>query len=123
MKVRIPNGQSWFYRMRRVLATLCLALLTVFVGHKVVFGANGMKAWQAKRVEAVRLQQEIERMKADRDELQRHVDGLQRGEPSMIEKEAREQLGYVKPGEVVLFEQRAQLASRTSAVAANTGQK
>jgi cell division protein FtsB len=119
MKVTITNGQSWFYRMRRVLATLCLALLTVVVGHKVVFGANGMKAWQSKRAEAARLQQEIERMRSDRDDMQGRVDSLQRGDRSAIEKEAREQLGFVKPGEVVLFEQRPQ----SPALARNTGQK
>jgi len=123
MKVTIKNGRSWLYRMRRVLVTLCLALLTVFVGHKVVFGANGMKAWQAKRAEAARLQQEIERMKEDHDQLQRRVDGLQRGDRSLIEKEAREQLGFVKAGEVVLFQARPQFDARTPAVATNTGQR
>src|SRR5689334_11350458 len=105
MKLRVRIGQG-VYRMRRVLATMCLAALTIPVGYKVVFGANGMKVWQSKRAESQHLEQEIERMRLEQEQLQRRVDGLQRGDRSLIEKEAREQLGYVKPGEVVLFEQR-----------------
>jgi len=123
MKVRIRNGQSWFYRMRRVLMTLCLALLTVFIGYKVVFGANGMKVWQAKKAEASELQREIDHMLDEQAKLERRVDGLRRGDPPLIEKEAREQLGYVKPGEVVLFEQRAKPDFKQPAVATNLDPK
>ena len=123
MKVTIRNGERWFYRMRRVLATLCLAALTVPIGYKVVFGANGMKVWQGKKAEATRLQQEIERMRNDQEKLQRRVDGLRRGDPPLIEKEAREQLGYVKPGEVVLFEQKGKMDPRPPAIASNIDQK
>jgi len=109
--------------MRRVLATLCIALLSVAVGYRVVFGANGMKVWQSKRAEALQLEQDIGRKKAEHEELERRVDELQRGVPGIIEKEAREQLGYVKPGEVVLFEQRSKPAARqASSVAENTPQ-
>lgn len=93
--------------MRRVLATLCIGLLAALIGYKVVFGANGMKVWEGKRAEVLVLQQEIDRKKAEHEELDRHVQALQRGDHDVIEKEAREQLGYVKPGEVVLFEQRS----------------
>jgi cell division protein FtsB len=110
--------------MRRVLATLCLALLVVLVGYKVVFGANGMKVWQSKRAEIQALECDIEQKKLEHEQLEHRVDGLQRGLPSVIEKEAREQLGYVKPGEVVLFEQRSKPAPRqTPSVAENTGPK
>jgi len=122
LTIRIAGG--WLYRMRRVLATVCIALLAVFLGYRVVFGANGMKVWQGKRAEVQRLEQEIEHKKLEHQQLQHHVDGLQRGDPSVIEKEAREQLGYVKPGEVVLFEQRSKADPRQpSSVAENTQQK
>ena len=106
MSVRVRIAEAWIYRMRRVLATLCLAALATFLGYKVVFGANGMKVWQSKRAEVWRLQRDIERMQREQQDLQGHVERLQRGDPAIIEKEAREQLGYVKPGEVVLFEQK-----------------
>lgn len=107
MHVTIHIAGKWFYRMRRILATLCIGLLAASIGYKVVFGANGMKVWQSKRAEVQQLEQELGRKKAEQEQLERHVQALQRGDPSVIEKEAREQLGYVKPGEVVLFEQRS----------------
>jgi cell division protein FtsB len=107
LTVTVRIAGKWLYRMRRVLATMCIALLAVGVGFKVVHGANGMRVWQSKRAEVDALEREIESAKAEHEKLERHVQALQRGDPSIIEKEAREQLGYVKPGEVVLFESRA----------------
>jgi cell division protein FtsB len=101
--IRIAGG--WFYAMRRVLATICIGLLAVFIGHKVVFGANGMKAWQAKRARVQELQRQIDVDTATHERLEHQVDLLQRADPSTIEKEARERLGLVKPGEHVLYEQ------------------
>jgi cell division protein FtsB len=121
MKITIRFAGHWLYQMRRVLATVCIALLAVFLGYKVVFGANGMKVWQAKRAEVQRLQREIDRKQAEQQELQRRVKALQRGDANVIEKEAREQLGYVKPGEVVLFQPRSRTDPRqATAVAENT---
>ena len=114
MTITVHIAGNWVYRMRRVLATLCIGLLAASIGYKVVFGANGMKVWEGKRTEVLVLQQEIERKKAEHEELDRHVQALQRGDPSVIEKEAREQLGYVKPGEVVLFEQRSKPSAAPS---------
>ncbi len=124
MSVTIRIAGGWVYRMRRVLATLCIGVLAVSIGYKVVFGANGMKIWQSKRAEVQRLEQEITRKKLEHEQLQHYVEGLQRGDPSIIEKEAREQLGYVKPGEVVLFEQRGKPdPKQPAAVAENSNQK
>ncbi len=122
LTVRIAGG--WFYRMRRLLATLCIGALAVFIGYKVIFGANGMKVYEDKRAEAVRLQQQIGDEKTLNEQLQRQVDSLQREDPSAIEKEAREQLGYVKPGEIVLVEPQAKTDTRAApAVAESTNPK
>jgi cell division protein FtsB len=123
MKITVRIAGKWIYRMRRVLATLCIASLAVSIGYKVVFGANGMKVWESKRAEVQQLQQEIAREKLEHDQLQHRVEGLQHEERSVIEKEAREQLGFVKPGEVVLFEQKAKADPRPSAVADNMDQR
>jgi cell division protein FtsB len=123
MTVRVRITERWIYRMRRVLATLCLATLSVLIGYKVVFGANGMKVWEGKKSEAYGLQLEIDHMRDEQEKLQRHVDALRRGDPPTIIKEAREQLGFMKPGEVVLFEQRAKPDSKPTAVANNLDQK
>jgi len=125
MKITVRIAGNWMYRMLRGLATLCIAVLSVFIGYRVVFGANGMKVWESKRAEVERLENDIDRQKLEHEQLQRHVDGLQQGIPSVIEKEAREQLGYVKPGEVVLFEQKAKSDPKPApaAIAENTEQK
>ena len=79
LTVRIAGG--WFYRMRRVLATLCIGVLAIFIGYKVIFGANGMKVYEGKRAEAVRLQQQIDNEKMKNEQLQHRVDSLQREDP------------------------------------------
>ena len=100
--IRIVGG--WFYAMRRVLATVCIGLLAVLIGYKVIFGANGMKVWQAKRTQAATLKHEIDADTAVHEQLQHQVDLLRQADPSTIEKEARERLGLVRPGEHVLYE-------------------
>lgn len=106
------------------MATLCIGLLAAGIGYKVVCGANGMKVWQSKRAEFQQLQLDIGRKTVEHEQLEHEVDALQRGVPSVIEKEAREQLGYVKPGEVVLFEQRSTpIPRQTPSIAENTDQK
>ena len=112
MVLTIRIAGDWFYRTRRVLATLCIGVLAVFIGYKVIFGANGMKVYEGKRAEAVRLQQQIDDEKIKSEQLQHQVDSLQREDPNAIEKEAREQLGYVKPGEVVLVEPQSKTDTR-----------
>src|SRR5271167_5187068 len=101
--IRIAGG--WFFAMRRVLATICIGLLAVFIGYKVVFGANGMKVWQSKRVQVQKLQNDIDVDITAHEQLQHQVDLLQRADPSTIEKEARERLGLVRPGEHILYQQ------------------
>ena len=115
----IGRAANWFYGMRRVWATLCLGLLAVLIGHKAVVGANGTMEWRAKRAEYQRLQQEIDRATLEHHELENRVRKLQ-SDPNTIVKEAREKLGYVMPGEVVLVRPQPKTDVRTaSAVAEN----
>lgn len=124
MKITIRIAGDWVYGMRRVLATLCIAVLAVGIGYKVIFGANGMQVWQQKRVEYQRLEQQIDAERKNNEQLQRQVDGLQRGDPNAIEKEAREQFGWVRPGEHVLFEGQPKPApNRTPVVAENSDKR
>ena len=109
----------WFYRMRRVVATLCVGVLAVLIGYKVVVGANGTMEWRAKRAEYQRLQQEIEKARLEHEQLENRVKKLQT-DPNTIVKEAREKLGYVMPGEVVLVQPQPKTDVRAdSAVAEN----
>ena len=89
--------------MRRILATLCIALLAVAAGYKVVYGRNGMIVYKAKRAEYQHLQQDIADENQRHQELEDRVRSLQ-SDPKAIEREAREQLGYVRPGEKILVQ-------------------
>jgi cell division protein FtsB len=109
--VRIAG--KWLQRIRRVLMTLCLAGLIAAAGYKVVYGPNGMIVYKAKRAEYQRLQQQIAEENQRHQELQDRVKALQ-SDPKAIEREAREQLGYVRPGERVLVQRQPRLDSRSA---------
>ena len=104
---------KWFYHMRRVLATLCVGVLAVLIGYKVVFGANGTVEWRAKRVEYQRLQHDIDVDNQVHQDLETRVLKLQSDRDTII-KEAREKLGYVMPGEVVLVQPQPKPDARSS---------
>jgi len=88
------------YRMRRRLATSAAVLLAVFLGYHVIFGQNGVTAYQQKRVEDKTLQKQIEQLQDENTRMKDHVDHLQ-NDPDAIEHEARERLHYTRPGEVI----------------------
>jgi len=103
--------------MRRILATLCIGVLAVLIGYKVVFGANGTIEWRAKRGEYQRLQLEIEKATIEHQDLEKRVKKLQ-SDPDTIVKEAREELGFVMPGEVVLVQPQPKSDVRTDSAVA-----
>ncbi|HVP56288.1 MAG TPA: septum formation initiator family protein [Candidatus Eisenbacteria bacterium] len=103
--------------MRRFLATLCIGVLALLIGYKVVRGANGTVEWRAKRAEYRRLQQEIDKANRDHQALEERVRKLQ-SDPDTIVQEAREKLGFVMPGEVVLVQPQPKTDSRTSSAVA-----
>ena len=108
----------WFRRAGRLVAFVGLACLVVGVGYKVVFGANGTVEWRAKRAEYQRLQSEIVKSNEQHQELESRVKKLQ-SDPNTIVKEARERLGYVMPGEVVLVQPQRKAQVRSSSLAEN----
>jgi cell division protein FtsB len=88
------------YGARRKLATAGMLLLVVMLAYHVVFGANGMVAYQHKRAENRKLQQDILRLEQENGRISQRVREL-KTDPKAIEREAREQLKYARPGEVV----------------------
>jgi cell division protein FtsB len=88
------------YGIRRRLATGAVALLTVWLFVHVMFGANGMVVYRKKKAEYQDLQREVSDLKKENDGYSQQIDSLQ-NDPKTIEKEAREQLHYARPGEVV----------------------
>ena len=65
-----------------------------------MFGANGMVVYKQKRAEYESLRKQIVQVQQDNDRYSQQIQGL-KTDQTAIEKEAREQLGYAKPGEYV----------------------
>lgn len=94
---------SAVYAERRRLATGGVVVLTAWLFLHVMFGANGMVIYRSKRAERQRLQADIQKLQKENDLYIDRIRGLQL-DPKAIEKEAREQLHYTRPGEVVYVE-------------------
>src|SRR5690348_6495610 len=88
------------YGQRRKLATAGVGLVAVLLALHVVFGANGMKVYQKKRSEYRTLEKNLDDLKKQNEALAEQIRAL-KSDPAAIEKEAREQLRYAKPGEVI----------------------
>ena len=89
------------YDDRRRFATIAAAALALGVGYHVVFGQNGLTAYEKKRQDAKALAQQLEMLQQENDLLKGHVDRLQ-NDPGAIEHQAREELHYTRPGEVIV---------------------
>jgi len=85
---------------RRKAATIAAAALALGVGYHVICGANGLTVYEKKRHENLVLNQELQDLQRENDLLKGHVDRLQ-SDPSAIEHQAREELHYARPGEVI----------------------
>ena len=88
------------YLFRTRLATGAVAILAAWLFVHVMFGANGMVVYRTKRTEYQDLQKEIGQLQKDNDEYSSQITQL-KSDPRRIEKEAREQFHYARPGEVV----------------------
>jgi cell division protein FtsB len=84
----------------RKVATGAAALLALAMGYHVIFGQNGLTAYQQKRQDAQTLDHQLHSLQHENDLLKGHVDRLQ-NDPSAIEHQAREELHYTRPGEVI----------------------
>ena len=107
-KMRIGNGlASAVGHMRgdgpigwRKVATVAAAALAIGLGYHVIFGQNGLTAYQQKRQEFQTLQGQLHSLQRENELLKGHVDRLQ-SDPDAIEHQAREELHYTRPGEVI----------------------
>lgn len=88
------------YDLRRRIATVAVVVLAGSLLLHVMFGANGMVVYRQKRAEYQELRKQVIRVQQENDRYTQQIQGL-RSDQSSIEKEAREQLGYAKPGEYV----------------------
>jgi cell division protein FtsB len=84
---------------RPVGTSVAVALILLF-GWGVVNGKHGLSAWQQQRIKDHELRQEIQDLQQENARLRDHVERL-KSDTNAIEHEAREQLHYAKPGEVI----------------------
>jgi cell division protein FtsB len=96
----IVRISGWFYRTRRKLAAGAIFALAVLLSVHVVFGPNGFLAYQKKKAEYRTLGKEVERIQKENDAFTQRIKAL-KTDPATIEREAREQLRYARPGEIV----------------------
>ena len=97
---RVRPRATRVYALRRRIATVAVTLLAASLFVHVMFGANGMVVYKQKRAEYVALRKKIVQVQQENDRYTQQIQGLKSDQKS-IEKEAREQLGYAKPGEYV----------------------
>lgn len=91
---------SWFAAEWRRLGTAAALVLTLGLVLHAMFGANGMVVYQQKRAERQALQSDVERVQKENDEYVDRIKAL-KTDHRAIEREAREQLHYTRPGEFV----------------------
>jgi len=101
------------YGAHRKLATAAMLVLVLMLAYHVVFAANGMVAYQRKRAEHEKLRKDILRLQQENNGISQRVREL-KSDPRAIEREAREQLKYTRPGEVVFTFPEARSQSPTA---------
>jgi len=75
-------------------------LIIFFLGAAVFFGRNSFVQMALKKREVAKLQAKVEQLRTENDSLRKQNHEL-RTNPAVIEKNARERLGYQKSGETV----------------------
>ena len=94
---------SWFFAARRRLATAGVCILTAWMFVHIVFGSNGMVMYRQKNAEYQALEKDLTRVQKENQQYTEQIKEL-KTDPAAIEREAREQLHYARPGEMVYVE-------------------
>ena len=97
---KLQPGLTWFYSARRRVATAGVCIITAWMFIHVVFGANGMMMYRQKHAEYETLQKDLDHLQKENQAYTDQIKAL-KTDPSTIEREAREQLHYARPGEMV----------------------
>jgi cell division protein FtsB len=95
---------GWFVRMKAGQqrgATILAGLLVLTLGYHVLFGQNGVSTYLRNRAELQRMDEQVKRLHDENEQLQGHVDRL-KGDAAVIEHQARQELHYTRPGEVIV---------------------
>lgn len=87
-------------RRKKMLASGAMVLVAALLAYHIFAGTNGINVYFKKKAENKALQQDLDQLRQENEDLNRRVKAL-KSDPQTIEKEAREQLKYAKPGEVI----------------------
>ncbi|HET7755378.1 MAG TPA: septum formation initiator family protein [Anaeromyxobacteraceae bacterium] len=88
------------FLLRRRFAIGYGALLLALFGASAL-DREGLRRWLELDREVKRVQQENRDLERDNARMRREVQALT-GDPAALERAAREDLGYVRPGEIIL---------------------
>jgi len=88
------------FNLRRKISTILAAALAIWIFFHVALGSNGALAYGNKRTEYKTLTKDVDTLQEQNDQLRKKIEAL-KSDPAAIEREAREQLHYAKPGEFV----------------------
>jgi cell division protein FtsB len=97
-KMRDALAKYW-----RWLATAAVCAVAVALCVHIMLGSNGAVAFRQKKADCRSLEKETAEINKENTDLQARVKLLQEEDRDTIEREAREQLRYAKPGEFVYF--------------------
>ncbi len=100
LHVKLEPHVARVYEMRRRIATIAVAVIAVWLCVHVMFGANGMVVYRAKKTELLRVQKDIRQLQQENQQYSDEISQL-KYDPKRIEKEAREQFHYARPGEII----------------------
>ena len=90
----------WTQRIWRPVGTvLAVALAALLLWH-VFYGKDGVSVWWKKRAEDRELRKEIDHYQQENAQFRDRIQHLQ-SDPDAIQHQAREELHYAKPGEVI----------------------
>jgi cell division protein FtsB len=109
----VVGAYRWAYSGWRRIATVAAASLAIGFGYHVIFGQNGLTAFEQKRKEERSLDSQLKSLQHENELLKTHVDHLQ-NDPNAIEHQAREELHYTRPGEVIYTLQSGPAAGQTT---------
>jgi cell division protein FtsB len=94
------RATEWVHNAWRPAGTLVAVALALIFGWGVVNGKHGLSSWQQQRTQDKQLRQQIQDLEQENARLRDHIAHL-KSDPDAIEHEAREQLRYARPGEVI----------------------
>lgn len=100
LRLKLRPSTNTLYAVRRRIATAAIAIFSIWFFVHVMFGANGMVVYRQKKSEYQNLQKEIGSLQQENGRFNEQIKSLET-DPKAIEKEAREQLHYARPGEVI----------------------